>query len=656
MGDDDRDEAAFDDAAFGDAAFGDAEGFKPLSGELRPEVRELAEALRRLLKGSGKSQRQFAVYHHIGVSTVSRYLSGERIPDKHFLDGLMKSACKAHGKEVSEALQGLMYRLHREALLAEDPARYREQMASDRLEDAVLREEEAQLEIRELRKAAKGQKQQLWALESQLLQLAAAEQQERGALRADLERHRMRKEELEEACARLRDKVARLERALQEAEQEREAARTRCRELEAELAVAQEAAERAELERQAREERLRLAKAAEVAEHRLADLERVHLEAEQVRLAAAREAATQLEEAKTKADELLQEATLRATKVRPPVLRRSAALRQLKEAAQQMAEVRLPELAKQLSQAHPEDVDIVVRPIGIHSLDDIGQTAQALDTVHRAYVQLAVDQALLRSNANAMFINLSRRSQGLVMRQLSLISDLEESETDPDRLSSLFKLDHLATRMRRNCENLLVLAGEEPGRSWTRPVPVVDVLRAAASEVEQYERVELADVPSVEIAGRVVTDLVHLLAELLENATTFSSPHTRVKVTGHALPEGRVLIEIHDTGIGLFAEDLTEANELLAAPPVLDMSVARRMGLFVVGALSHRHGIRVQLRPSDTGGTTALVMLPVDAREFVPEQPYAGHVDHEGGQLPPATAHLFTICDSGHLSIDRPHS
>ncbi|OXY95587.1 hypothetical protein BEK98_15695 [Streptomyces diastatochromogenes] len=611
MGDDDREEAAFDDAAFGDTAFGDtafgdAEGFKPLSGELRPEVRDLAEALRRLLKGSGKSQRQFAVYHHIGVSTVSRYLSGERIPDKHFLDGLMKSACKAHGTEVSAALQGRMYRLHRDALLADDPARYREQMASDRLEDAVLRAEEAQLEIRELRRAAEGQKQQLWALESQLRQLEAAEHHERGLLRADLERHRMRKEELEEACARLRDKVARLEKALEDAERERDVARTRCRELEAELAVAQEAAERAELERRAREERLRLAKAAEVAEHRLADLERVHQEAEQVRLAAAREAAAQLEEAQTKADELLQEAARRAAKVRPQALRRSAARRQLTEAA-----------------------------------------------------QLAVEEALLRSKVNAMFINLSHRSHGLIEGQLSLLAELESREADPDRLESLFKLDHLATRMRRNCENLLVLAGEEPGRSWTQPVALVDVLRAAASEVEQYERIELAAVPTAAIAGRVVTDLVHLLAELLENATSFSSPQTRVKVTGHALPDGRAMIEIHDSGLGLTAEDLAEINERLASPPSMDVSVAHRMGLFVVGWLSQRHGIRIQLRPSGTGGTTALVMLPVDASEngseSVADQFDAGYLDHGGGQMPTAPAHLFTICDSGHLAIERPH-
>jgi hypothetical protein len=214
-----------------------------------------------------------------------------------------------------------------------------------------------------------------------------------------------------------------------------------------------------------------------------------------------------------------------------------------------------------------------------------------------------------------MFTNLSRRSQGLIQRQLSLISELESREADPDQLSSLFKLDHLATRMRRNGENLLVLAGEEPGRRWTRPVPLVDVLRAAASEVEQYERIELSSVPTTEVAGRVVNDLVHLLAELLENATSFSSPQTKVKVTGHALPDGRVLIEIHDTGIGLSPEDLAAINERLAAPPTVDVSVSRRMGLFVVGRLSQRHGIRIQLRPSDSGGTTALVMLPVDVAQ-----------------------------------------
>ncbi|MGW1109314.1 nitrate- and nitrite sensing domain-containing protein [Streptomyces sp. NPDC002540] len=297
-------------------------------------------------------------------------------------------------------------------------------------------------------------------------------------------------------------------------------------------------------------------------------------------------------------------------------------LRRLQDTATRVAQDRLPELVKQLSEADPQDVDTSVESVGVHSRDEIGQVAAAFDDVHREAVRLAAEQALLRGNVNAMFTNLSRRSQGLIQRQLSLISELESREADPDQLSSLFKLDHLATRMRRNGENLLVLAGEEPGRRWTRPVPLVDVLRAAASEVEQYERIELAAVPATEVAGRVVNDLVHLLAELLENATSFSSPQTKVRVTGHALPDGRVLVEIHDTGIGLSPEDLAAINERLASPPTVDVSVSRRMGLFVVGRLSLRHGIRIQLRPSDSGGTTALVMLPVD-------------VAH-GGKQPPA--------------------
>ncbi|WP_309057717.1 nitrate- and nitrite sensing domain-containing protein, partial [Streptomyces sp.] len=290
-------------------------------------------------------------------------------------------------------------------------------------------------------------------------------------------------------------------------------------------------------------------------------------------------------------------------------------LRRLQDTATKVAQERLPELVKQLSEADPQDVDTSVESVGVHSRDEIGQVAAAFDEVHREAVRLAAEQALLRGNVNAMFTNLSRRSQGLIQRQLSLISELESREADPDQLSSLFKLDHLATRMRRNGENLLVLAGEEPGRRWTRPVPLVDVLRAAASEVEQYERIELAAVPATEVAGRVVNDLVHLLAELLENATSFSSPQTKVRVTGHALPDGRVLVEIHDTGIGLSPEDLAAINERLASPPTVDVSVSRRMGLFVVGRLSLRHGIRIQLRPSDSGGTTALVMLPVDVAQ-----------------------------------------
>ncbi|MFC9862149.1 MULTISPECIES: sensor histidine kinase [unclassified Streptomyces] len=289
----------------------------------------------------------------------------------------------------------------------------------------------------------------------------------------------------------------------------------------------------------------------------------------------------------------------------------SRSMRRLRTAAFGIAEQRLPMLVDQLSRTDPGRVDTRVQPIPITTRDEIGEVARAFDQVHREAVRLAAEQAMLRGNVNAIFTNLSRRNQSLIEGQLTLITGLENSEADPDQLESLFKLDHLATRMRRNGENLLVLAGEEPGRRWNQPVPLVDVLRAASSEVESYERIELTGVPESEIHGQAVTDLVHLLAELLENATTFSSPQTKVRVNATRLPDGRVMVEIHDKGIGLTPEDFADINHKLANPPTVDAAVSQRMGLFVVGRLSDRHGIRVQLRPSgEQAGTTSLVMLP----------------------------------------------
>ncbi|WP_434597036.1 nitrate- and nitrite sensing domain-containing protein [Streptomyces sp. A5-4] len=289
----------------------------------------------------------------------------------------------------------------------------------------------------------------------------------------------------------------------------------------------------------------------------------------------------------------------------------SRSMRQLRTAAFGIAEQRLPMLVDQLSRTEPGRVDTRVQPIPITSRDEIGEVARAFDQVHREAVRLAAEQAMLRGNVNAIFTNLSRRNQALIEGQLTLITGLENNEADPDQLENLFKLDHLATRMRRNGENLLVLAGEEPGRRWNQPVPLVDVLRAASSEVESYERIELSGVPESQIHGQAVTDLVHLLAELLENATTFSSPQTKVRVTATRLPDGRVMVEIHDKGIGLTAEDFADINHKLANPPTVDAAVSQRMGLFVVGRLADRHGVRVQLRPSgEQAGTTSLVMLP----------------------------------------------
>ena len=197
-------------------------------------------------------------------------------------------------------------------------------------------------------------------------------------------------------------------------------------------------------------------------------------------------------------------------------------LRKLRADALDVAGNRLPEMVRRLSQSEGADEGVEIEPIGVTSTDEIGEVARAFDQVHREAVRLAADEAMLRGNLNAMFINLSRRSQSLIERQLSLIDSLEQSEQDPGRLSSLFRLDHLATRMRRNSENLLVLAGHEVTRRWSQPVPLVDVLRAAISEIEQYERVVLNVQPGIVVVGQAVNDVVHLVAEIVENATTFS--------------------------------------------------------------------------------------------------------------------------------------
>ena len=295
-------------------------------------------------------------------------------------------------------------------------------------------------------------------------------------------------------------------------------------------------------------------------------------------------------------------------------------LRKLRTDALDVAGHRLPEMVRRLSQSEGADEGVEIEPIGVTSTDEIGEVARAFDQVHREAVRLAADEAMLRGNLNAMFINLSRRSQSLIERQLSLIDSLEQSEQDPGRLSSLFRLDHLATRMRRNSENLLVLAGHEVTRRWSQPVPLVDVLRAAISEIEQYERVVLNVQPGIVVVGQAVNDVVHLVAEIVENATTFSPEDTQVYVSGQPLSSGGVLLDITDNGVGISDQEMSHANWRLDNPPVVDVAVSRRMGLFVVGRLAARHGVRVRLRHAQAGGLTALIWLPdtVAAAEVAP--------------------------------------
>ena len=295
-------------------------------------------------------------------------------------------------------------------------------------------------------------------------------------------------------------------------------------------------------------------------------------------------------------------------------------LRKLRADALDVAGHRLPEMVRRLSQSEGSDESIDIEPIGVSSTDEIGEVARAFDQVHLEAVRLAADEAMLRGNLNAMFINLSRRSQSLIERQLSLIDSLEQSEQDSGRLSSLFRLDHLATRMRRNSENLLVLAGHEVTRRWSQPVALVDVLRAAISEIEQYERVVLNVQPGIVVVGQAVNDVVHLVAEIVENATTFSPEDTQVYVSGQPLSSGGVLLDITDNGVGVSDQEMSHANWRLDNPPVVDVAVSRRMGLFVVGRLAARHGVRVRLRHAQAGGLTALIWLPdtVAAPEVAP--------------------------------------
>jgi signal transduction histidine kinase len=285
-------------------------------------------------------------------------------------------------------------------------------------------------------------------------------------------------------------------------------------------------------------------------------------------------------------------------------------LRRLRAGALEVAGMRLPETVRRMSEGEGTGAPMDVEPIEVDSTDEIGEVARAFDQVHREAVRLASNEAALRGNVNAMFVNLSRRSQSLVERQIRLIDDLEQGEQDSERLANLFQMDHLATRMRRNSENLLVLAGHEVSRRWTQSVGLVDVLRAAVSEIEQYERVSLNVQPGIAVRGQAVNDVVHLLAELVENATSFSAAETPVAVSGHLLNSGGVLLDISDQGVGMGAEEMAHANWRLDNPPVVDVAVSRRMGLFVVARLAARHGIRVRLRPASMGGLTALVWLP----------------------------------------------
>jgi signal transduction histidine kinase len=299
-------------------------------------------------------------------------------------------------------------------------------------------------------------------------------------------------------------------------------------------------------------------------------------------------------------------------------------LRRLRAGALDIATVQLPERVRQLAEATDPATSLEVAPIDVLSTDEIGQVARAFDQVHAEAVRLAGNEAMLRSSFNAMFVNLSRRSQALIERLVRTIDSLEQNEEDPDRLSYLFSMDHLVTRMRRNSENLLLLAGHDSARKWSEPVSLADVARAATSEIEQYSRVGLSIQPGISVSGQAVSDVVRLLAEIIENATIFSPKDTQVRVSAQELTSGGVLIEVSDSGVGISAARLEEMNLRLINPPVIDVSVSRHMGLFAVARLAERHGVRVRLRAGSPQGLTALVWLPDSVTERG-TRPYGGY-------------------------------
>ncbi|MFE7212107.1 nitrate- and nitrite sensing domain-containing protein [Streptomyces sp. NPDC057611] len=314
-------------------------------------------------------------------------------------------------------------------------------------------------------------------------------------------------------------------------------------------------------------------------------------------------------------------------------------LRQLRLEAHEASGVRLPSVMRRLSAGEQVDVETEV-PRLEYDRNEIGEVGQALNTLQRAAVEAAVKQAELRAGVSEVFVNLARRSQVLLHKQLTLLDAMERRTEDTGELADLFRLDHLTTRMRRHAEGLVILSGAAPSRQWRKPVQLMDIVRAAVAEVEDYERIEVRRLPRTAVTGPAVADLTHLVAELLENATVFSPPHTAVQVVGERVANGFTL-EIHDRGLGMAAETLLDANLRLAETPEFELSDTDRLGLFVVSRLAQRQHVRVSLQPSPYGGTTAIVFIPdalltddvpdTNGIGFRLDRP-TGKADREGGR------------------------
>jgi transcriptional regulator with XRE-family HTH domain len=545
----------------------------PLSDGLSPEMTAWATRLREFYSSLGLTLGEWERLVGIDASTLSRYLNGRRLPEITFLGKLDDAVHSRTRARMQQDVRASVRELYLAACLVHEPQRHEVYRLRSELAEAVERAERAEETVWELRAELGAEQRQRELVESGLRRLEA-----HTGTPGDLDALRRERAqaiaERDALSALVRQHSAELFSALQE-----------------QYAIAQ------------------------VRSQLVSDL----TEAEQVLDEKLETDGESPEPApRTERPESTPASPRRRLFGRRP---RRAAVETLRQETLRVAMVELPDLVDRLRAGEPLEADLSRLSVSTGSDEDIAEVAHAINSLVGEAVRMAAEQAALRKSVNDMFTNLSRRSQSLIQRQLSLISELESREADLDQLSSLFKLDHLATRMRRNGENLLVLAGEEPAHRWTEPAPLVDLLRAAAAEIEQYERIDLTSVPAAEVIGHAISDLVHLLAELLENATYYSPPDTRVRVIAHPLADGRLLIEIHDDGLGLTPEHLADINVMLANPPAVDVSVSRRMGLFVVGRLSARQGIRVQLRPSASGGATALVMLPVRVLHTDPPPP-----------------------------------
>jgi signal transduction histidine kinase len=288
-------------------------------------------------------------------------------------------------------------------------------------------------------------------------------------------------------------------------------------------------------------------------------------------------------------------------------------VRRLRQAALYAAREQLPRTVERVRAGEPISWSSA-QSVPVRTTEEVGQLARAFDDMHEQAIRLAAEQAELRRQVSDMFMTLSRRSQTLVESQLEVIEGLEADEQDPRRLSGLFRLDHLATRLRRNGENLQVLAGGVPARRDTAPVTVVELLRAATSEIDDYRRITLAHAPSGSVRAVAAADVVHILSELLENATRYSPPDQKVVLSADRGADGGLLFEVVDAGLGMASDDIAAANRRLAAIDSVGPETTRRMGLFVVSRLAARHDVTVRLRPTferaSRAGITASIHLP----------------------------------------------